>query len=91
MTWKHEIRIQNVFFTGRTEIIMSSAGFSFDVKLKATCFKILAVYFQFLCSLILDEADRCLDMGFAETMNAILQNLPTEDRQTLLFSATQTR
>ena len=30
-------------------------------------------------------------MGFEKTMNAILDNLPTEDRQTLLFSATQTR
>ncbi|KAG8223009.1 hypothetical protein J437_LFUL000717 [Ladona fulva] len=40
--------------------------------------------------LVLDEADRCLDMGFEETMNNIIQNLPTE-RQTLLFSATQTR
>ena len=40
--------------------------------------------------LVLDEADRCLDMGFAKTMNAILDNLPQE-RQTLLFSATQTK
>ncbi len=41
--------------------------------------------------LVLDEADRCLEMGFAEQMNAILDNLPREGRQTLLFSATQTR
>lgn len=40
--------------------------------------------------LVLDEADRCLDMGFEDTMNAIIENLPP-DRQTLLFSATQTR
>ncbi|CAI5773229.1 probable ATP-dependent RNA helicase DDX10 [Podarcis lilfordi] len=40
--------------------------------------------------LILDEADRILDMGFADTMNAIIENLP-ETRQTLLFSATQTK
>ncbi|VEN59134.1 unnamed protein product, partial [Callosobruchus maculatus] len=40
--------------------------------------------------LVLDEADRCLDMGFEQTMNAIIENLPPE-RQTLLFSATQTR
>ncbi|XP_069171047.1 probable ATP-dependent RNA helicase DDX10 [Procambarus clarkii] len=40
--------------------------------------------------LILDEADQCLSMGFADTMNCILQELPSE-RQTLLFSATQTR
>lgn len=40
--------------------------------------------------LVLDEADRILDMGFAKTLDAILANLP-KDRQTLLFSATQTK
>ncbi|KAG8200535.1 hypothetical protein JTE90_000608 [Oedothorax gibbosus] len=40
--------------------------------------------------LVLDEADRILDMGFKESLNAILENLPQE-RQTLLFSATQTK
>ncbi|CAD6967110.1 unnamed protein product [Tilletia controversa] len=40
--------------------------------------------------LVLDEADRILDMGFAPTLNAIVENLPKK-RQTLLFSATQTR
>lgn len=39
---------------------------------------------------MLDEADRCLDMGFEKTMNSIIENLPLE-RQTLLFSATQTK
>src|SRR5271156_6162451 len=39
--------------------------------------------------LILDEADRILDMGFQSTVDAIIQHLPRE-RQTLLFSATQT-
>ncbi|KAI5705266.1 hypothetical protein M8J75_013427 [Diaphorina citri] len=39
--------------------------------------------------LVLDEADRCLDMGFETAMNGILENLPP--RQTLLFSATQTK
>jgi ATP-dependent RNA helicase DDX10/DBP4 len=41
--------------------------------------------------LVLDEADRVLDMGFAPTLDAILDNLPREGRQTLLFSATQTK
>ncbi|CDW57247.1 ATP dependent RNA helicase DDX10 [Trichuris trichiura] len=40
--------------------------------------------------LVLDEADRILDLGFAEQLNAIFANLPT-DRQTLLYSATQTK
>lgn len=40
--------------------------------------------------LILDEADRILDMGFAKTLSALLSHLP-KSRQTLLFSATQTQ
>lgn len=40
--------------------------------------------------LVLDEADRCLDMGFKKTLDAIVGNLPPS-RQTLLFSATQSQ
>src|SRR3989440_5703099 len=40
--------------------------------------------------LVLDEADRIMDMGFKETVDAIVEHLPKE-RQTLLFSATQTK
>ena len=40
--------------------------------------------------LVLDEADRILDLGFRQTMSSIIENLPAE-RQTLLFSATQTK
>ncbi|TNY24310.1 ATP-dependent RNA helicase dbp-4 [Rhodotorula diobovata] len=40
--------------------------------------------------LVLDEADRILDMGFSASLNAIIANLP-RSRQTLLFSATQTK
>jgi ATP-dependent RNA helicase DeaD len=36
---------------------------------------------------VLDEADEMLDMGFAEDIEAILEQTPTE-RQTILFSAT---
>ena len=39
--------------------------------------------------LVLDEADRLLDMGFEATLNAILGRLPKQ-RRTGLFSATQT-
>src|SRR5207249_11612993 len=37
--------------------------------------------------LVLDEADRMLDMGFIHDVRRIVDQLPT-DRQTLLFSAT---
>ncbi|RNA16152.1 ATP-dependent RNA helicase DDX54 [Brachionus plicatilis] len=37
---------------------------------------------------VFDEADRLFEMGFKEQLNEILTKLPTENRQTLLFSAT---
>ncbi|TYZ63870.1 hypothetical protein PybrP1_006232 [[Pythium] brassicae (nom. inval.)] len=40
--------------------------------------------------LVLDEADRILDMGFQQQLAAILSYLPAS-RQTMLFSATQTK
>lgn len=46
------------------------------------------VYRNLLC-LVIDEADRILEIGFEEEMRQIIRLLP-KDRQTMLFSATQT-
>ena len=62
-----------------------------------TCFKYWLFSFsfgwEFLARkqvLVLDEADRILDVGFKKALNAIVSQLP-KNRQTLLFSATQTK
>ncbi|MDE6002243.1 MAG: DEAD/DEAH box helicase, partial [Prevotella sp.] len=41
-------------------------------------------------NVVLDEADEMLNMGFSESIDAILEGIP-EDRNTLLFSATMSR
>merc|ERR1711939_384579 len=46
--------------------------------------------FSNLKSLIIDEADRILEIGFEEEMRQIISILPSDNRQTMLFSATQT-
>jgi superfamily II DNA helicase RecQ len=46
------------------------------------------VYRNLAC-LVIDEADRILEIGFEEEMRQIIKLLPKE-RQTMLFSATQT-
>lgn len=41
-------------------------------------------------ALVIDEADRILEVGFEDEMRQIVKMLPKEERQTMLFSATQT-
>jgi ATP-dependent RNA helicase DDX18/HAS1 len=46
--------------------------------------------FKNLRSLIIDEADRILEIGFEDEMRQIIKILPKDERQSMLFSATQT-
>ncbi|XP_039054468.1 DEAD-box ATP-dependent RNA helicase 51-like [Hibiscus syriacus] len=48
------------------------------------------IYKNLKC-LIIDEADRILEANFEEEMKQIIKHLPKENRQTALFSATQTK
>jgi ATP-dependent RNA helicase RhlE len=45
------------------------------------------IWLEYIEMVVLDEADRMLDMGFADQLNRVLQDMP-KTRQTLLFSAT---
>jgi ATP-dependent RNA helicase RhlE len=66
---------------GGADIVVATPGRLLDL-LDRNALQIGAV-----SSLVLDEADRMLDQGFAEEIQRILALLPAE-RQTLLFSAT---
>ena len=46
--------------------------------------------FDAVRNVVLDEADEMLNMGFSESIDAILEGVP-EDRNTLLFSATMSK
>lgn len=65
----------------RPDIIVATPGRLLDHMWQGT------VSFAKLRMVVLDEADRMLDMGFAPQLNQIIEALP-ETRQTLLFSAT---
>ncbi len=65
-------------------IIVATPGRILKHLNKQTC------NFNTLNTLVLDEADRMLDMGFYDDVEKIISFLPTK-RQTLLFSATFTQ
>jgi len=72
---------QKAALTGGTEVIVATPG-----KLLSHL-NLGYVPTQGLEFLVLDEADRMLDMGFIDDINRIISFLP-KDRQTLMFSAT---
>ena len=64
-----------------TQIIIGNPGRVMDHMRRKT------VKFDQVHTVIMDEADEMLNMGFLEDMETILSQLPTE-RQTIMFSAT---
>ena len=64
-----------------TQIVVGTPGRVMDHMRRKT------VKFDQVHTVIMDEADEMLNMGFLEDMETILSQLPTE-RQTIMFSAT---
>lgn len=64
-----------------TQIVIGTPGRIMDHMRRKT------VKFNDVNTVILDEADEMLNMGFCEDIETILQEIP-EERQTVLFSAT---
>ena len=66
---------------GRSHVLVATPGRLLDLIERG------AVRLDEIDLLVLDEADRMLDMGFKPTVDRIVRMTP-DDRQTLLFSAT---
>lgn len=64
-----------------TQVVIGTPGRIMDHMRRKT------VKFKNVSTLVLDEADEMLNMGFREDIETIIESLP-EERQTLLFSAT---
>lgn len=64
-----------------TQVIIGTPGRVMDHMRRKT------VKFDFVQTVVMDEADEMLNMGFLEDMETILSQLP-EERQTVMFSAT---
>jgi ATP-independent RNA helicase DbpA len=75
------VRIHLASLTHEPHIVVGTPGRILDLLRKD------ALPFEALKVLVLDEADRMLDMGFADDISDIIARAPKQ-RQTLLFSAT---
>ena len=70
---------------GMMNLLIATPGRLLHHLDESVCFDVTS-----LQVLVLDEADRLLDMGFARILDAIVAHLP-KGRQSMLFSATQTK
>lgn len=76
-----KINPQMLKLRGGVEILVATPGRLLDL------FQQNAIKFDEINTLVLDEADRMLDMGFINDIKKILSRLPKQ-RQNLMFSAT---
>ncbi len=77
-----EINRQIRALKGGAQIIIGTPGRVMDHLRRKT------IRCEAVNTIVLDEADEMLNMGFREDIETILEYIPTEDRQTVLFSAT---
>jgi ATP-dependent RNA helicase RhlE len=78
------IRTQTAELRARATIVIATPGRLLDLDQRG------AIDLSQIEVLVLDEADRMLDMGFLPAIRRVLALLPTK-RQTLLFSATMSQ
>ncbi|KAL8791823.1 MAG: hypothetical protein Q9195_005559 [Heterodermia aff. obscurata] len=78
------LREQEAALRSRPDIIIATPGRFIDHMRNSASFTL-----DTLEILVLDEADRMLEDGFADELNEILTSIP-KSRQTMLFSATMT-
>ncbi|KAL7943499.1 hypothetical protein V8C42DRAFT_354267 [Trichoderma barbatum] len=78
------LKAQEVELRLRPDVIIATPGRFIDHMRNSASFSVDTVEI-----LVLDEADRMLEDGFADELNEILTTLP-KSRQTMLFSATMT-
>ncbi|ROT36070.1 DEAD-domain-containing protein [Sodiomyces alkalinus F11] len=78
------LKVQEAELRLRPDVIIATPGRFIDHMRNSASFAVDAVEI-----LVLDEADRMLEDGFADELNEILTTLP-KSRQTMLFSATMT-
>ena len=78
------LREQESVLRSRPDVIIATPGRFIDHMRNSASFTV-----DTLEILVLDEADRMLEVGFADELNEILTTIP-RSRQTMLFSATMT-
>jgi len=77
----HQFSIEKAELKQKTHVVVGTTGRVMDHIKKGT------LPLNKINCLVIDEADRMLDMGFIEQVEAIMNELPRE-RMTMLFSAT---